>query len=145
MIKRFKNIQLRPLLSHLIITLIYPVAKACISERNKLLVFTDALTIAAGILVIGGVIYAMILHGDFDISRFALRRGIDRVYRVRFLRKDTVTNRPASGHGINSEKANAFREYKRAADTEHAESFNYPLFCGIGYLCVALIIAYVFL
>ena len=118
MFKRFKNIQLRPLLSHLIITLIYPVVKACISERNKLLVFTDALTIAAGILVIGGVIYAMILHGDFDISGYLMKRGVQK------------------------EPTQTYYAYLYDVYAKREGAFNYALFLGLVYIAAAAILGY---
>ena len=63
---------------HLIVTLIYPVFRALTAEKSGLLIFTDALTIIGLIMIAGGVIYALFLHGDFDISGFLLKRGVSR-------------------------------------------------------------------
>ena len=119
---KIKNIKLRLLLSHIIITLTYPVLKALISEHNQLLIFTDAITIIAVILLLGGVVYGMVLHGDFDISGFYLKRGVS---------KDG--------------ESNSFRDYLADILERREESFNYPLFLGFIYLASAALIAYCFL
>ena len=49
---KFKNIRLRPLLIHLIVTLLYPVFRACIAETDKLLMFADAITIIGLVMII---------------------------------------------------------------------------------------------
>ncbi len=116
-----KNIKLTPLLTLLIITLAYPAAKGFTAEARGLLVFTDVLTIVASLLLIAGVVYSLVLHGDFDIATFALNRG---------MRKDMKQD---------------FRAFKEDKDEEREEAFNYPLFLGLAYYAVALIIAYGFL
>ncbi len=120
--KRFKNIQLRPLLIHLIVTLIYPTVKAFISPANRLHMFCDALTIISGMLLICGIVYSLILHGDFERSGFVIRRGI----RNRSNEED---------YGVYAEEKKRKRE----------EAFNYPLFLGFFYFAVATLIAYVFI
>ena len=65
-------------MTHVIITLGYPAARAFIAERNKLQLFTDAMTIIAMAMIIGGIVYALVLRGDFDISAFVMRRGMKR-------------------------------------------------------------------
>ena len=56
-------------MTHVIITLGYPAARAFIAEQNKLQLFTDAMTITGMVLIIGGLIYSFVLHGDFPKSR----------------------------------------------------------------------------
>ena len=68
MFKRFKNLKIKTLLVHLIVTLAYPAAKAITSEDHGLLVFCDVLTIVAGVLLIAGVVYGLAIHGDFDVA-----------------------------------------------------------------------------
>ena len=119
-IKSFKNIKLKVLLVHLIITLVYPLAKAFTAESNGLLIFTDTLTIIACILLIGAVIYGFVLHGDFDVSAFVMRR--------------------ASKHAPKQ----TFAAYKQDRNEKREEAFNYPLFLGLVYIVVSLVIAYVF-
>ena len=118
---RFWNIKPRLLLIQLIITLGYPAAKAAISDYNRLLIFTDAMTIIAALLLIAGVFYALYLHGDFDISGFLLKRGTRR-------------------NGKQS-----FEAYKDDKKQEREEAFNYPLFLAIVYFAAAVVLAYGFL
>ena len=121
MLKHLRKIRLRPLISHIIVTLGYPAVKAFISESNRLLIFTDALTIVAIVLLIGGILYALVLHGDFDISGFVFKRG----------RREEVKQ--------------SFAEYMNEIKERRKEAFNYPLFLSIVYLIIAAIIAYCFL
>ena len=59
-------------MTHVIITLGYPAARAFIAEQNKLQLFSDAMTITGMVLIIGGLIYSFVLHGDFDIGGFVM-------------------------------------------------------------------------
>ena len=72
---RFKNIKPQTLLTHVIVTLLYPLARVVMASSQRLLVFTDCLTIVAAILLIAGVVYSLYLHGDFDISSYVMRRA----------------------------------------------------------------------
>ena len=113
-----KNLNPSVLLTHIIITLGYPAAKAFVTEGNKLQVFTDAMTIIAMVLLIGGVVYALILHGDYDIAGFVVKRG------------------------ANSKEELNYQSYKKDQKEKRAEAFNYPLFLAIVYLIASAIIAY---
>ena len=124
MLKRFRNIKLRPLLIHMIITLAYPAARAYV-VGGDLLLFTDAMTIIALVMVIGGIAYSTYLHGDYDISGFVFRRG---------RKQQTQSEHPQS-----------FQDYMADKKEKREASFNYPLFLGIAYILVALLISYVFL
>ena len=108
-------------MTHVIITLGYPAARAFIAERNKLQLFTDAMTIIAMAMIIGGIVYALALRGDFDISAFVMRRG---------MKRDDMQN---------------FQKYKDDRIKKRKAAFNYPLFLGILYLIVSAVIAYGFL
>ena len=121
MLKRFKNIKWTVLLIHLLVTLGYPVAKAVTAEQHKLLVFSDVLTIIGCILLIAGVVYALILHGDFDIAGYTVKRGLPRQ---------------------NKQTYDAYRKDRRQ---KREDAFNYPLFLGVVYLAVSAFIAYVLL
>ena len=121
--KRFRNIKPRHLIVQLMITLLYPAAKAAISEYNRLLIFTDALTILAAILLIAGVLYSLYLHGDFDISSFLFQRGVQR----------------------DQARRQSFAVFQADRREERENSFNYPLFLGLVYLAVSAVLAYVFL
>ena len=119
LIKRFKNIKPQTLLAHAVVTLLYPFARAVMASSQRLLIFTDCMTIVAAILLIAGVIYSLYLHGDFDISSFVMRRG--------------MKNAPKQ----------TFEAYKANQKERREASFNYPLFLGVVYMAAALFIAYV--
>ena len=118
MLEQFRKINPRVLITHVIITLGYPTVRAITAERDRLLLFTDATTIIAMVLLIGGIIYALALRGDFDISSFVMRRGMKR--------NDTIN----------------YAKYKEDQTKKREAAFNYPLYLGILYLIIAAIIAY---
>ena len=105
--------------AHMLVTLAYPAARALTAPRNKLLLFTDAMTIIAMVLLVCGIVYALVLRGDFDISGFAFIRGL-------------------RGGGKN------YDAYQADRKEEREEAFNYPLFLGILYLLAAAVIAWLF-
>jgi hypothetical protein len=135
MIKKLKKIRPRVLLSHVIVTLAYPAVKAYISKNNRLLIFTDSMTIIAMLLLVGGVIYAMVLRGDFDISAFVFRRGAC-----------SIAGRRYHAYMENAEEgkdpAQSFQTYKKIKTEKREDAFNYPLFLGILYLAAAAVIAW---
>ena len=118
--KRFQNLKPQMLLTHVIVTLLYPLARTIMVSSQRLLIFTDCLTIVAAVLLIAGIVYSFYLHGDFDISSFVMRRA--------------RSNAPKQ----------TFEAYKANQKERREASFNYPLFLGIVYIAVSLIIAYVF-
>ena len=107
------------MLAHMLVTLAYPATRALTAPRNKLLLFTDAMTIIAMVLLVCGIVYALVLRGDFDISGFAFIRGL-------------------RGGGKN------YDAYRADRKEEREEAFNYPLFLGILYLLAAAVIALLF-
>ena len=123
MFQRFKNLKAKPLLTHLIITLAYPLAKAITSESKKLLVFCDVLTIVACVLLLAGVVYSLALHGDFDIAGFALKRGIH----------------------ANDPVPQTYDAYRKDRKEKREDAFNYPLFLGLVYVAVSAFIAFALL
>lgn len=133
MFRRWKNIKPGLLIVHLIITLGYPAAKAFTAESNPLLIFTNSLTVIALLLVVFGVVYSMVLHGDFDITSFYLQRGLHSVR--------SLFSRRAAEFGIKKD----ITEFMSEAREKREEAFNYPLALGIVYLLAAAILAYGFL
>lgn len=121
MLKRFKNIRWKTLLIYVIISLAYPVARAVTASYNRLQIFSDILTIFAMVLLILGILYALVLKGDFDVTGFVFKRGA---------KKDMTQS---------------FEDYKKNKDEEREAAFNYPLFLGVLYFAVSVIIAYGFL
>ena len=126
MIKKLKNIKLRTLLIHLIVTLAYPAAKGIRAPLNGLQLFTDAMTIIAIVLILIGLLYSFYLHGDFDVASYAVRRGMKRGQRG----------------GTEQEAQESFQQYVDKMNEEREEAFNYPLFLGLVYLAVSAVIAY---
>ncbi len=113
-----KNIKLRPLLVHLIVTLLYPVFRACIAESDKLTVFADAITIIGLVMIVGGIIYALYLHGDFDISGYLMKRGLQK------------------------EPTQTYYAYLYDVYAKREGAFNYALFLGLVYIAVAAVLGY---
>lgn len=118
--KRFKNLKPQTLLTHVIVTLLYPLARAIIASSQRLLIFLDSLTIIAAILLIAGIIYSLYLHGDFDISSYVMRRA--------------RSNAPKQ----------SYETYKANQKERREASFNYPLFLGIVYIVLSYLVAAVF-
>ena len=119
MFKRFCNIRPGTLCAHVLVTLAYPIFRAVTAERNGLLLFTDAATIIALALIVCGIVYALILKGDLDVSGFVVGRGLRR-----------------------SEGGKGFRAYMADRKEEREAAFNYPLFLGIVYLAAAAVLGY---
>ncbi len=114
----FKSIKIRTLLIVVPLTLAYPIVKACISSANRLMIFSDTLLIISLVLLAFGVLFTLARFGDFDITRYVFRRGVDK-------------------------NAKSFREYKKDQEDRRRETFNYPLFFGLVYLAVSLFVAFV--
>ncbi|MBQ7173799.1 MAG: DUF3899 domain-containing protein [Clostridia bacterium] len=115
----FKSIKWQALVVAVPLTLAYPIIKAAISQRNRLMIFADTLLIISLILVALGVLFTFTRFGDFDITRYIFRRGTDK-------------------------NAKSFAEYKKDREAERRETFNYPLFFGLVYLALSLFISFVF-
>ena len=120
MFRRFKNIKIKYLLVQLIITLAYPAARAYTAENNKLLLFTNAITIIGALLLVLGIFYSFFLHGDFDRTSYVFQRGLSK--------------------GI----VKSYEAFQEDSKQNREESFNYPLWLGILYLVVAAIITFGF-
>ena len=119
MFKSFKNIKPATLISHLIVTLAYPVVRAFTAKANRLLLFTNALTIIAALLIAAGIIYNLYLKGDFDRTSYIFKRSIN---------KDLLQK--------------PYEDYEKDAKENREDAFNYPLCFGIVYLIVSAILAY---
>ena len=121
------------MITHLIVTLAYPVVRALKADGGGLPMFADAMTVIGLILLVVGIIYSMNLHGDFDISRYYLRRGL-RSFRFYAPRQEETPERDAGP-----------AEYLCEMREKRAEAFNYPLFLGIVYVLVSAVIVFGFL
>ncbi len=116
LLNRFKNIHSTTLLTHVIITMIYPAAKAIRAEENKTIVFLDTLTIVAMLLIIVGVFYRLVLKGDFDRVQYVFNRSL----------------RPQK----------PFDAYEQDRTEERRTAFNYPLWLGIFYFAACALIGF---
>ncbi len=113
---KLKNIRLTNVIIVSMFILTYPLLKSLTSEGNKALIFLDAMTITSLGMVIFGVIYNLYLKGDFDASKFVIQRNL--------FRKNTT-----------------YETYSANEQEKRKDSFNYPLFLGIVYLCIAYLAA----
>ena len=133
MLRKLKNIKPGPLISHLVVTLAYPAFKAFTAADQRLLAFSNAVTIVGLILLVVGIIYSMNLHGDFDVSRYYVQRGL-RSFRFYTPRQNELSD-------INENPS----EYLNDLKEKRANAFNYPLFLGILYVLASVVIVYGFL
>ncbi len=128
-LKTLKNMKWKPMITHVLCTLAYPVAKSFTIEHNRLLYFDNLLTIVSMLLLIAGILYNMSLNGLFDVSTYYVRRGVR-----------SFTQR---GEQLNIKQP--IDEYLREARERREDAFNYPLFLGIVYLLISIFIGYVIL
>ncbi len=115
----FRSVRLPVLLTAVPLTLAYPAAKALISSKNRIMIFSDSLLIISLVLIAMGVLFTLTRFGDFDITKYVFRRGTD-------------------------QNAKPFAEYKKDREEERKSTFNYPLFFGLVYLAVSFLTAYLF-
>ena len=130
MLRKLKKIKPLTLIIHLAVTLAYPAVKAFTAADDRLMAFTNAMTIVGLILLIVGIIYSMNLHGDFDISRYYVQRGL-RNFRFYTPRRQDL---------LDSEQGPA--EFLNDLREKRADAFNYPLFLGILYVLASVVIVY---
>ncbi len=117
---RFKGFRLRRFLVFLLPAVIYPVY-AYVSSENNLLKFIDAMTIVGIMFLVIGIVYSLILHGDFDIVEYLAKRSI---------RKGDVK---------------PFAAFKADKKEERKDSVNYPfLVCVLFLLVSGLLAAFVY-
>ena len=116
-LKSFRNIKPTTLLVHVILTVMYPAAKAIRAESAKLTVFLDTLTIIALFLLIFGVFYRLVLKGDFDRIQYVFNRSL----------------RPQK----------PFDAYEEDRTEERKNSFNYPLWLGLFYFVACAVIGFI--
>lgn len=119
MFKRFKYLKFKNLICCLFITLAYPAIKALRAETNKLLLFTDSLTVIGFIMLILGILYNLSLKGDFDRTRYILDRSLFK--------------------NVKGQDA-----YMEDLKKDREESFNYPLWLGIFYIVFSVALVALF-
>ncbi len=107
--------------------------KVFTATDNRLLIFMNILTIVGLLLMVIGIIYSMNLHGDFDISRYYLKRGV-RSFRM---------FAPPPSEEMKQKQNPA--EYLDECRKKREDAFNYPLFLGIIYVLISVVVVYGFL
>ena len=112
---KFKNIKISTLLLNILVAAAYPLLKTYISSSNRMLIFTDCLTIMSFIMIVLGIFYSFYLKGDFDVTSYVMNRSVNK------------GTKPVQAYLADSKKT---RE----------ESFNYPLFVGLLFLLTSLIL-----
>lgn len=108
----FRSFKIRPFAVYLLGALLYP-AFAYLSSGRQMIKLIDALTVMGLIFLVIGLVYAMILHGDFDITEYVARRS---------LRRNDVK---------------PFQAFKDDKKEERKDSANYPFFTGVFLLLMA--------
>ena len=116
---RLRGFKFQRFVVYLIPALIYPVY-AYLTSENKLLKFIDALTIMGIVFLIIGIVYSLILHGDFDIMEYVAKRS---------LRKGDIK---------------PFAAFKDDKKEERKDSINYPFFTCVFLLLASAVLAAVF-
>lgn len=117
---RFKNIKPGNLTAYLITAMIYPLYKFISAEKEPLMDLINACLIVGMVFLVLGILNSMVLHGDFDITEYVTRRI--------FSKKEYKTY-------------SSFKEDKAEA---HKEGFNYPLFTGLLFTALSIILTFVY-
>ncbi|MBQ3419438.1 MAG: DUF3899 domain-containing protein [Erysipelotrichaceae bacterium] len=112
---KLKNIRIRELIISLIISLLYPIARAVISQ-NHLIAFSDSTLIIGLLAIMIGIFNAAVLHGDYDIASYLAHR--------RRFKNDELD----------------FNTYQKSQEEKRKDSFNYPLFIGIIFILISFLI-----
>ena len=122
---KFRNLKIKDLIPNLIVSLAYPLIRIFRVPANRLLAFTDALTIISLILLVLGIINYLHMKGDFDRAQYMFS-----------LRPLWVFSRRAP---------KPYDEFAKDKAVDHANEFNYPLFLGLIYLVISIFLSYVIL
>ena len=104
---RLRSFRLRNFLVYLSAALVYPVI---------VLVTADSLTVVGLVMIILGVVFSLIGHGDFDIISYVAQRSA------------------ARGH------FKSFAAFREDQEEKRKDSANYPLLTGILFLVAAALL-----
>ena len=113
---KFKNIKIRELITALLVSFLYPVARA-VTSKNPLVAFSDSTFIIGLLGILFGVFTASVLHGDYDLTSYLAHR--------KKLQNNEID----------------FATYEAEQKEKRKDSFNYPLFIGILFLILSFITA----
>ena len=112
----FRNFKLSGFLPNFIIAMAYPAVRALSSEASRLLHLVNAMTVIGLVMIILGVLYNLVLKGDFDITRFIADRAMKHTQK-------------------------GYKAYKEDREDEREGSFNYPLFVGIILIAASIVLS----
>ncbi len=112
---RLRSFRLRNFLVYLSAALVYPVI-VLVTAENRLLKFIDSLTVVGLVMIILGVVFSLIGHGDFDIISYVAQRSA------------------ARGH------FKSFAAFREDQEEKRKDSANYPLLTGILFLVAAALL-----
>lgn len=110
-----KYFSLRDSFLCLIVALLYPLY-AFVSSGQSLLKLIDAMTVTGLLFLIFGIIYSLIMHGDFDITEYVAKRSL---------------------HRGDVKPFEAFRADKKE---ERKGRINYPFFIGLLLLLASILL-----
>ncbi len=113
----FRAFQLKVFIPYLLSAMLYPAYAYLSASSGQLLKLIDALTVTGLVFLILGLVYSLMIHGDFDISEYVARRS------------------------LNKGNIKPFRAFKDDKNEERKGKFNYPFFTGLLMLIVSYILA----
>lgn len=117
-VKSLKNIKPLTLLIYIVITMIIPVTRTLLAEEQKLLVFTNTITLVALPLLLSGFYYHSYLDNETNVGNFIVRNGL-------------------APHS----REKSYKVYRESLREQQAHAFNYSLFLGVIYMILAAVIA----
>lgn len=112
-----KKINIKIMIYYSLISLLYPLLRFFMKGLS-IVAFSDSCFILAVLFLLWGIVYSLVLHGDFDITAYIAKRS--------FLKQ----------------RNESFEEYLQEQKEKREDKFNYPLYNGLFLLVIALISAY---
>lgn len=112
-----KKMNIKIMIYYSLISLLYPLLRFFMKGLS-IVAFSDSCFILAVLFLLWGIVYSLVLHGDFDITSYIAKRS--------FLKQ----------------RNESFEEYLQEQKEKREDKFNYPLYNGLFLLVIALISAY---
>lgn len=112
-----KKMNIKIMIYYSLISLLYPLLRFFMKGLS-IVAFSDSCFILAVLFLLWGIVYSLVLHGDFDITGYIAKQS--------FLKQ----------------RNESFEEYLQEQKEKREDKFNYPLYNGLFLLVIALISAY---
>ena len=112
-----KKMNTKIMIYYTLISMLYPLLRFFMKGMN-MVAFSDSCLIMAALFLLWGIVYSLVLHGDFDITAYIAKRSILK------------------------QRNESFTEYLQEQKEKREDKFNYPLYNGLILLLIALISAY---